>query len=95
MSKKEKCEHKWIDVDDGSLDKICVICGKRAGQMVAALPLTDFTTPKVSMASQPALRETITIHMGGNLGTIDVYKDCLAEQINKQFRLSVMGKVRG
>lgn len=30
----EKCKHNFINANDGSLDKICVICGKRAMQGV-------------------------------------------------------------
>lgn len=85
----DKCKHVWIVMEDGSLDKLCVLCGKKVKQMVSALPLTDFTAPTVSTAAQPALRETVTIHMGGNLGTVDVYKDRLAEEINKQLNLSI------
>lgn len=28
----KKCKHKFIDAKDGTLDKICTICGKRAMQ---------------------------------------------------------------
>jgi hypothetical protein len=27
-----KCEHKWIDMEDGSLDKFCVKCSFKAKQ---------------------------------------------------------------
>lgn len=30
----EKCNHKWINAKDGTIDKICIICGKRAMQGV-------------------------------------------------------------
>lgn len=28
----EKCKHNFINVNDDSLDKVCVICGKRVKQ---------------------------------------------------------------
>ncbi len=34
----KKCEHKWIDMEDGSLDKFCVRCSNKAKQAVAYLP---------------------------------------------------------
>lgn len=30
----EICKHNFINANDGSLDKICIICGKRAMQGV-------------------------------------------------------------
>ena len=28
------CKHKWVDMEDGSLDKFCVRCSKKAMQAV-------------------------------------------------------------
>lgn len=81
-----KCNHQWINADDGSLDKICTICCKRAMQAVMALPVTaDIMLPN----THPITRETITIHMGGDLGNVKVYKDELLEEINKSFKIQM------
>ena len=37
----KKCEHKWIDMEDGSHDKFCVRCSKKAKQAVAYIPLPE------------------------------------------------------
>lgn len=38
--KRERiCDHKWVDMEDGSYDKFCVRCSKKAKQAVMAMPL--------------------------------------------------------
>lgn len=32
-----KCKHKWVDMEDGTLDKFCVRCRKFAMQAVVTL----------------------------------------------------------
>lgn len=52
------CKHKWIDVGDGSRDKLCVRCGKRAAQAVALLPWQDIRANiKLNMPNPDPLRE--------------------------------------
>jgi hypothetical protein len=33
----ETCNHKWIDMEDGSRDRFCVRCSKKAMQAVISL----------------------------------------------------------
>jgi hypothetical protein len=35
-----KCEHKWVDMEDDTLDKFCVRCSKKCRQAVMAIPLS-------------------------------------------------------
>ncbi len=85
---KLKCKHEWIAADDGSRDKICTKCLKRAMQGVmyhAAQPIMSPITPNLT---QPILRETIVIHTGAsNLGNVTVYKDDVLREIQKAFSL--------
>lgn len=32
------CIHKWVDMEDGTLDKFCVRCSHKAKQAVASFP---------------------------------------------------------
>jgi hypothetical protein len=84
--KPKKCEHKWVDMENGSRDKFCVRCSNKAKQAVNYLPLM----PSIAdIGVQPAiLRETVTINMGGHLGSVDVYKDKILDEISKSLRLS-------
>ena len=78
-----KCVHKWIDMEDGSLDKICVKCSKKAKQAVAYMPLgQDMVAPSIEQLAPPNMRETIIINTGNsNLGKVAVYKDDLLKRV--------------
>lgn len=84
------CDHKWVDMEDGSLDKFCVRCSQKAKQAVNYLPtlMNDADGAISQSVAKPVLRETVRINMGGNLGSVDVYKDKLLEEINKSLRLA-------
>lgn len=77
-----ECKHKWIDMEDGSLDQFCVRC--RKFQMQAILnPLTA----DVAMGnSLPVMRETMEVpfYNGSEHKRTTVYKDNLLKQINKE-----------
>lgn len=45
---KYKCKHKWVDMEDGSLDRICVRCRKFAMQAVMELPKLSVETERSS-----------------------------------------------
>ncbi|MGI6436420.1 MAG: hypothetical protein ACOX0F_13925 [Syntrophomonadaceae bacterium] len=80
-----KCKHKWIDADDGTRDKICTKCLKRAKQTVLYFDTQPILQPLTPNLSMPVLRETITINTGpSHLGKVTVYKDDLLSEINKQ-----------
>ena len=38
-----KCNHKWIDMEDGSLDKFCVRCSEKAKQAVMFQPTINIS----------------------------------------------------
>lgn len=83
-------KHKWIRKDKDSLVLECEICGKKADQAVAALPLPSGYLTDCGMsgagatAAAPLLREKITIHTGKNaVGTIEVYKDDIEKELYK------------
>jgi len=84
-----ECDHKWIDMEDRSLDRFCVKCSKKVKQKVAYLPLiNNATTSNTHPSIQPIIRETITINTGkSNLGKISVYKDYILKEISKQFSI--------
>jgi hypothetical protein len=81
MVRSKECNHKWIDMEDGSHDKVCVKCGRKAKQATAALLLTiPITTPAI----QSTIRETITINIGFNNSNNIACKDNLLKEIEKQ-----------
>jgi len=77
-----ECKHKWVDMQDGTRDKICLRCGKKAKQAAAYLPLR--TIPNTQSLIQPILRETIVINIDSS--RVTVYKDEILDEISKQLR---------
>lgn len=83
--KMRKCKHKWVDMEDGTLDKLCVRCRKFAMQAVMK-PTSVSATANPSL---PAGRETIEVpfYTGSEHVRINVYKDDLIKQKNKEIGL--------
>lgn len=81
------CEHNFIDVKDGSLDKICTICGKKAMQgMLRAELKADVRAP----ITEPMARKDVEVHVYN--GTehshrMKIYEDELIKSIQKSIRL--------
>ncbi|MEK4636871.1 hypothetical protein NST14_11840 [Bacillus sp. FSL W8-0519] len=65
-----ECKHKWVDMEDGTNDKLCVKCSKKVKQMQITLPIS---LPISVNASLPMAREKMTINSYGRLQ--EVYKD--------------------
>lgn len=54
----KRCNHKWVDLEDGSLDKFCIRCCLRAKQATAAFPLSE---SKVEMnVNQFGIKDELT-----------------------------------
>lgn len=78
----KKCKHKWVDMEDGTLDKFCVRCSKKAKQ-------AQISYPSVNIGNSMSLKEssernTIKFDMGGKTVrelSVDMHK--AAEHINK------------
>lgn len=86
-----KCNHIFVDIGDGTRDKFCVICKDKAMQAAINLKVQQnaMESPlaqKTESYSQPMMRETMTINVGG-IGRVEVYRDELIAQINKGFKL--------
>lgn len=64
-----KCKHRWIELKDGTRDKICIDCGKRAKQAV------------MYFDNKPREKEgIITINIGsGDINTGDIVKEIANE----------------
>lgn len=84
-SKVTKCKHKWVDMEDGTIDKFCVRCRKFAMQAVMKSASASATVN----ASSPMVRETIEVpfYTGSEHVRINVYKDDLLKQMNKEIGL--------
>lgn len=84
------CKHKWVNMEDGSGDKFCVKCSRKAKQATMLLPITETTIAPIARSSLPPIaRETITIHTGNtNLGNVEVYADDIIKEINKEINRS-------
>lgn len=72
----ERCKHNFINANDGSLDKICVICGKRA--MQAAM----YINPEMKFeASIPSRNESL-IYINTDVNTEEL-EDKIINIINR------------
>ncbi|MDP1458232.1 hypothetical protein [Bacillus wiedmannii] len=65
-----KCKHKWIDMEDGTNDKLCVKCSQKVKQMQIALPISISISVSAAL---PMAREKMTINSYGSLQ--EFYKD--------------------
>lgn len=85
MSKK--CKHKWVDIEDGSLDQFCVRCRKFQMQNIMELASVDAS----SSLSVPLGRETIEVpfYNGSEHTRMTVYKDDLIKQMNEEIGLTI------
>lgn len=81
-----RCKHKWVNMEDGTLDKFCVRCRKFAKQAQMSMPVT---MPTGLTASMPMGREKIEVpfYNGSEHTRIEVYKDDLIKQMNKEIGL--------
>ncbi len=81
-----ECKHKWVEMEDGTLDRLCVRCRKFAKQQVA-MPTT--VSASVS-ASQPIMRETIEVpfYNGSEHTRITVDKENYLKEMYKEMGLS-------
>lgn len=52
-----KCKHKWVDMEDGTLDKFCIRCRDFAKQQMA-MPMQN---PLTVQLTQPMGRETMEV----------------------------------
>lgn len=85
---ENKCKHKWVDMEDGSLRRFCVKCSKFAMQNRLSMPMSaDLSVP----LGMPLGRETMEIpfYNGSEHTRITVYKDDLIRQINKEIGLTI------
>lgn len=82
----KKCNHKWVAMEDGTKDKFCVRCRKFAMQAQMAMPTKSETSVS---ASQPLGRERIEVPFfnGSEHIRVEVYKDDLIKQMNKEVGL--------
>jgi len=78
----KKCKHKWVDMEDGSLDRICVKCRKFAMQNIMMPSSID----GAGTSALPLGRETMEIpfYNGSEHTRMRVYKDDLMKQISKE-----------
>lgn len=72
-----KCEHKWVDMEDGNLDRFCVKCGKKAKQGVLR------AQTKASM-KEPILQNMTS---GINIGNIKLNEEETLKFLEKELKL--------
>lgn len=80
------CKHNFINVKDGSLDKICTICGKKAMQGILSAELkVDVRAP----ITEPMTRKEVEVpfYNGNDHTRVKVYEDELIKSIQKSIRL--------
>lgn len=83
--KDKKCNHKWVDMEDGSLDKFCVRCRLKAKQAI----LPPLIPNDARVANPSLLRDKI-------LEEFKVPKELIEEkqlEVNSQY-VAFMGVMR-
>lgn len=77
-----KCKHEWKPIKDGSLDKICLKCCKKAMQATMTMPLQADVAVS---ASQPIARKQIDMpfYNGEKAVNVKVYEDEMKRAIMK------------
>lgn len=76
-----KHKHIWINSEKYP-EKICVVCGIKASQLMAALTPTGDGSASIKT---PLARETITINTGeSNMVKIEVYQDDIEKELTMQ-----------
>lgn len=84
---KNKCKHKWIDMEDGTFDQFCVRCSLKQMQNVMSPISAELNVP-LGMSLE---REKIEVPLftGDKHIRISVYKDELIKQMNEEIGLSI------
>ncbi|HLR70992.1 MAG TPA: hypothetical protein VK085_06130 [Pseudogracilibacillus sp.] len=59
---KRKCNHKWVAMEDGTNDKLCIRCRKFAMQAVAVIP----NAININEAIENAMHEPTTLESIAN-----------------------------
>ena len=80
-----KCKHKWIDMEDGTFDQLCVKCSLKQMRSVMKPIAAEITAP----VAMPMGRETMEVPLCDSHVRVEVYKADLLKQINKKIRLSI------
>lgn len=66
-----QCDHKWIDMEDGTLDKFCVRCSSKKKQAVMASPIMVESCPIDSKSTVKVFNPVTAISpMGLNIEDI-------------------------
>jgi hypothetical protein len=60
------CKHKYVDMEDGSRDKFCIICSNKFKQAVAALPLSEIKI-ELNLPHPNSYLMPPTLVSGGNI----------------------------
>lgn len=82
-----KCKHKWVAMEDGTLDKFCVRCRKFAMQAQLTMPaMADMTAP----LTHPMARETMEVPFyNGEHIRITVDKERFLEEMRREQGLDI------
>lgn len=81
----KKCNHKWVAMEDGTNDKFCVRCRKFAMQaVVKPASVGAMAGPSSSMGREMM---EVPFYTGSEHVRVNVYKDDLIKQINKEIGL--------
>lgn len=84
-----KCKHKWVDMEDGSLDRICVKCRKFAMQASLSMSASAEMTAPIAMNAARETMEVPYLTPNGDHARVEVYKDDLIKRMHKEIGLSV------
>lgn len=80
------CKHKWKDVKDGTRDKICLKCGKKA--MQGAMTMSAKVDASAPILEPMAKKEIIIpLYTGDNIVNIKAYEDEVRKSIMKAIGL--------
>lgn len=85
----EKCEHKWVDMEDGSLDQFCVKCSLKQMQAVMKPIGAELSAALSVPLTASVMRETMEVpfYNGSEHTRMTVYKDDLINQMYEELRV--------
>lgn len=84
----KQCNHKWIDMEDGSLDTFCVRCRKKGMQSVMVMPVE---CESIVPNAIPIMRETMSVHTP--VGMMEVDKENLVKEFQKDMRIGMQNNI--
>ena len=74
---EEKCKHKWVDMEDGTLDQFCVRCSLKQMQNAMLMPKVPSISADIGFLGEHPLRGMVK----------DMVRESLEVQLKEAWRI--------